>query len=535
MRHIPLRLALGTVVLTAVAGLVGPAAAETAPGRVIAGPWAGARRVGTREEPLRLGKSALGPVTAAVPGDRAIMTGPVSGSEFPLALPTPITFSWTAVSAAASYLFEFTPPNRAFTNPNGTGPDPVNGFTGSGGGLIVTGTSFGVLLDPDFPPGEYEVRVLPRLPGGAYFGSASDPVRLSLGLELIVPPTAQSALTAPVSGFRVSRGDPTPFTFTWTAIDEVVEYGLEYTGSNRAFANPNGTAPDPVNGSGGAGGMVVVSGTSLPVVLEPSFPLGTYQVRVIGLSGAGNPVGRFSNAITVVNGLWLPADLSPILVNVGLAYGDSITEGTLGDSGNPEAGRPYPEGVEQRLQPFFPGFFMDNRGRGGETTAQGLSRLSEDADATVGVAPAVVLLMEGTNDATFNRTPASIVNNLRSMIHVVKAAGAIPILGAIIPNFRDTENGIRAQGILEDVNADLPGVAEEEGIRYVDTFSAMNNHGLYGGDDLHPTQEGYDRLAETFLPVVIDALNDLRAALNAATVVDAASEAPAHLSYPTGP
>jgi lysophospholipase L1-like esterase len=165
---------------------------------------------------------------------------------------------------------------------------------------------------------------------------------------------------------------------------------------------------------------------------------------------------------------------------------------------------------------------MLNRGRGGETTAQGLSRLTEDVATDVPPPPAVVLLMEGTNDATFRKTPESIVANLRAMVHVVKAAGSIPILGTIIPNFRDTENGIQAQGIIDDVNAQLPDVATEEGIRLVDTFSAMNDHGLYGGDDLHPTQEGYDRLASAWRPAVIDALNDLRGALNAATVIDAA-------------
>lgn len=76
--------------------------------------------------------------------------------------------------------------------------------------------------------------------------------------------------------------------------------GFKYAGAGRQFANPNGTRPDPVNGFGGLGGAVVVRGTSLPVTLAPSVPAGTYHVRVIGLSPAGQIVATFSDAVTVV-------------------------------------------------------------------------------------------------------------------------------------------------------------------------------------------------------------------------------------------
>lgn len=42
-----------------------------------------------------------------------------------------------------------------------------------------------------------------------------------------------------------------------------------------------------------------MTGTSLSAVLPPDLIPGTYQVRVIGLSATGAPVGSFSDALTL--------------------------------------------------------------------------------------------------------------------------------------------------------------------------------------------------------------------------------------------
>jgi hypothetical protein len=79
------------------------------------------------------------------------------------------------------------------------------------------------------------------------------------------------------------------------------QYGFEHTGPGLQFANPNGTAPDPVNGFGGAGGGLLVPGTSLTATIAASAPAGPYQFRIIGLSATGREVvGSFSDARSVV-------------------------------------------------------------------------------------------------------------------------------------------------------------------------------------------------------------------------------------------
>jgi hypothetical protein len=239
------------------------------------------------------------PDTPPPPADRPIITAPAGGSAFPLLTPTSVTFAWTAVSGAASYGFEFTGPDLQFTNPNAGTPDGVNGFGGGGGGFPVSGTGFtSPPLDSSFPSGTYQVRVIGLGANGLPLGSFSDALTLFLGPQA-VPPTARPTITAPLGGTQVLRG--APLTFTWTeTVPGVPLYFFEFTGAGLVFANPNDTAPDTVNGFGGAGGGAIVGGTTVPVVVPTGIPPGSYQVRVIGLAATGQVLGSFSNAITLI-------------------------------------------------------------------------------------------------------------------------------------------------------------------------------------------------------------------------------------------
>lgn len=135
---------------------------------------------------------------------------------------------------------------------------------------------------------------------------------LSLGLLLALQRSGVTAvllgsvspreptILAPASASQFSQKDLAPVTFAWTPVPGVAQYFFEFTGANRQFANPNGTAPDPVNGFGGAGGGLPVAATGFSIVPGPAFPPGRYQVRVIGLVATGQLMGRFSDAVTVI-------------------------------------------------------------------------------------------------------------------------------------------------------------------------------------------------------------------------------------------
>jgi hypothetical protein len=237
-----------------------------------------------------------GPGAAPPPPPQPItITAPADGTSLPLG--ASVTFAWTAVAGAASYGFEFTGSNLSFANPNGTSPDPVNGFGGAGGGFVVPTTS--VTVVPGQPPGVYQVRVIALAANGAPIGTFSGAVTVFLGIAPSPSPLDRVTITAPAPGARLRR-DGTPVTFAWTPLAGVSRYGFEYTGPNRVFQNPNGTVPDPVNGIGGAGGGLLVLGTGFTTGLEPTLAPGAYQVRVIGLSAAGFLIGSFSDAVTVI-------------------------------------------------------------------------------------------------------------------------------------------------------------------------------------------------------------------------------------------
>ncbi len=163
----------------------------------------------------------------------------------------------------------------------GTG---TNGFSGDGG----PATSAQLYL-PD--------RVVVDAGGNLFIADqVNNRIRKVGGVAVGIRPT----IIEPTDGGRLSRGATTPVTFAWSAAAGASQYAFEHTGPGRQFANPNGTGPDPVNGFGGAGGGFVVDGMSVSVTLPASMPPGSYQIRVIGLSPTGQPVGTFSDAVAVI-------------------------------------------------------------------------------------------------------------------------------------------------------------------------------------------------------------------------------------------
>lgn len=262
-----------------------------------------ATTVAFQSQALNLRPGATGPQAdilvvarpaGAPPPDRPVITAPADGSSFPLPEPTPVTFAWTRVGREARYGVEFTGPDLRFTNPNDTVPDGVNGFGGRGGGALFEAPGFTVTLDPAFPRGSYQVRVIGLDADNRPVGRFSDAITLFLGRV-----EGQPAFTAPAPGSVLRRG--TRVAFAWTPLAPgVPQYLFEFTPPGRQFTNPNAAGPDPVNGFGGEGGGFLVPGTGFEVELPADVARGTYQVRVLGVSATLQPLGRSSDALTVV-------------------------------------------------------------------------------------------------------------------------------------------------------------------------------------------------------------------------------------------
>jgi hypothetical protein len=228
------------------------------------------------------------------PADQVVITAPIAFSQFPLLGPTAVRVEWTGLPAVTQYGVEHTGANRVFAIPNDTGVDPLNGCGGLGGCFAVAGTGFTALLDPGFPAGSYQVRVIGLSAAGSPVGRFSDAVTVILGtVPSAVPADLRPALTSPTGGSTLARG--TVVTLAWTALVGVSDYLVEFTGPGGAFQLPNATTlTDP-----GAAGRIPVAGPSLAVTISAAIPPGTYQLRVIGASGLGAPLGSFSDALTV--------------------------------------------------------------------------------------------------------------------------------------------------------------------------------------------------------------------------------------------
>lgn len=166
-------------------------------------------------------------------------------------------------------------------------------------------------------------------------------------------------------------------------------------------------------------------------------------------------------------------------------FGDSITEGWgAGDDASFLARRGYV-----------------NRGISGQTTAQLLLRFRQDV---VGLQPAVVVILAGTNDLAGNAGRADLdtmVGNLRSMVELAQAHGIAVVLASVLPVADyPWRPGLSPAPAVRALNARLQAVAADTGATWLDYHAAMAN--TVGGldpalaaDGVHPTPAGYAVMA----------------------------------------
>ncbi len=188
-----------------------------------------------------------------------------------------------------------------------------------------------------------------------------------------------------------------------------------------------------------------------------------------------------------------------------LAFGDSMTAGTTSPAlafaaltaGLPESYPSKLQGLETDrysaqsvtvLNAGQPGeFVQDSR------TRKRLSGMIGDAS------PEVVLLMEGANDLnngtdTPNTTINATVNALEDMVRDTTGRG-ITVMLATLPPQRPPKGN--AASFLTRYNDALRTMASKKGAILVDVYAQFPIE-LIGQDGLHPTEAGYQKLAEIF-------------------------------------
>ena len=197
-----------------------------------------------------------------------------------------------------------------------------------------------------------------------------------------------------------------------------------------------------------------------------------------------------------------------------VAFGDSLSDGVLGLTryavGDPGPAVGYAFKLRTLLTERYTAqtFSVTDEGVGGESITFGVARLpgvlSRDN-------PEVVMLFEGVNDLNGGRDAAiaPVVNGLRQMVRTVRSRGMAPFVATFLPQRPGGRRAFSAPTIVP-ANEQVRAMVAAEGAVLVDLYRAFDGHvdTLIGPDGLHPTEEGYQTIANTFFEVIRERLEE---------------------------
>ncbi len=155
------------------------------------------------------------------------------------------------------------------------------------------------------------------------------------------------------------------------------------------------------------------------------------------------------------------------------------------------------EGWKQADPDFFSDPKLLNRGIGGQTTPQMLSRFERDV---LNVNPEAVLILAGTNDIAGNTGEISLTeirDNIAEMAQMASKHQIQVILCSVLPAFDyPWRSGRRPDQKIPVLNELIQELAEAQNLYYLDFFTEMADarYGLpkdLAGDGVHPTPKGY--------------------------------------------
>jgi lysophospholipase L1-like esterase len=196
-----------------------------------------------------------------------------------------------------------------------------------------------------------------------------------------------------------------------------------------------------------------------------------------------------------------------------VAFGDSITQGTQSSydgrmlyDGLPGA---YPERLQLGLNTYHAPqrFTVINRGVGGEgVVGDGLRRIRSVLDID---RPQALLLLEGINDLHNGSSIDETIAALRSVIDISLQRNVPVLIATMFQTYPTVKPGdppeerTNAAEFVPEFNRRIRQIATRQNVTLVDLEVAFgSNRSLLGGDGLHPTPDGYDRMASAFLTSV---------------------------------
>lgn len=162
-----------------------------------------------------------------------------------------------------------------------------------------------------------------------------------------------------------------------------------------------------------------------------------------------------------------------------IAFGDSLVEGLGSTNGNDFVSR-----LSQKIvQPII------NLGHAGDTTADGLARISQLDEYN----PKVVLLLLGGNDHLRKMPIEDTFKNLATLIENIEARGAVVLL-----------LGVRGGLFNDKFDTEFENLRDTYHTAFVtDVLGGLFGNDKYMSDTIHPNDIGYGMIAERIYPVLI--------------------------------
>jgi lysophospholipase L1-like esterase len=197
-----------------------------------------------------------------------------------------------------------------------------------------------------------------------------------------------------------------------------------------------------------------------------------------------------------------------------VALGDSTTAGTPAFKSPIEAPPNGSGNVESQyaywLMQTHPDWQVLNRGVNGERSDQIRARFARDVTAAK---PAAVVIIAGVNDVYQGRGIASVERELEAIYDAARAARITVVAGTIIPfNVATADQNARMHAINDWIRA--YAASHAAAVVFCDTRAAVAAPGqpdrlVSSPDDLHPSPDGYRKMAIALEPAIKQALSSL--------------------------
>ena len=194
-----------------------------------------------------------------------------------------------------------------------------------------------------------------------------------------------------------------------------------------------------------------------------------------------------------------------------VALGDSTTAGTPAFKSPIEAPPNGAGNVESQYAYWLMQTHTDwqvlNRGVNGERTDQIRARFARDAATPK---PAAVVIIAGVNDVYQGRSAQAAERELEAMYDAARAAKIPVVAGSVIPfNIATPDQNARMHAINDWIRA--YAAAHPAAVVFCDTRAAVAAPGqpdrlVSSPDDLHPSPDGYKRMANALEPAIKQAL-----------------------------